>query len=200
MPDYRIMWWTKRKALSSEIPFVKEAIEQKKWAFAADAIRLYAVYNYGGLYMDSDILLYKSLDKLLTHRNVFFSENYPDRVEYESLHPELTKEEKWGQEIQAACFAAQKGSNVIAEILNHYLNSHFIDKDGTLSTSVVAPQIFAWAMEKFGYIYTDRKQILSDDTVVYPSSLILCNPRFTSENKYAIHLCTQSWKEVSQNQ
>jgi len=199
MPEYRIMWWTRRRALSSGIPFVKEAIEQKKWAFAADAIRLYAVYKYGGLYLDSDILLHKSLDELLTHKNVFFSETYPDRVEYESLHAELTKEEKWGQEIQAACFAAQKGSKVIAAILSLYQNSHFVRQDGTLSMSTVAPQVFAWALEQFGYVYKDDEQVLDDDTAVYPSSLVLSNPRFSSGNKYATHLCAQSWKEAPQD-
>jgi len=193
-PDYRIMLWTKKKALATGIPFVEEAIAARKWAFAADAVRLYAVHRHGGLYMDSDVLLYKSLDELLCHRNVFFSEMYPDRVEYVQNHPELMKEDRWGQEIQAACFAAEKGSPVIASILEHYEHSHFINPDGSMNTSPVAPQVFAWALEQYGYLYTDRQQLLAEDTVVYPSSLVLSNERFSSEDAYAKHLCTQSWK------
>lgn len=194
LPDYRIMLWTKRKALATGIPFVREAIEARKWAFAADAVRLYAVHEYGGLYMDSDVMVYRNMDELLSHRNVFFSEMYPDRVQYETEHPELRKEERWGQEIQAACFAAQKGSPVVASLLDHYSETHFVNADGSMNMSPVAPQVFAWGLEKYGYRYTDETQFLDDDTVVYPSSLVLSNKRFSHPDAYAVHLCTQSWK------
>ncbi|EYA44040.1 glycosyltransferase sugar-binding region containing DXD motif family protein [Bacteroides fragilis str. 3397 N3] len=32
-------------------PFAKEAYEKRKWAFAADYIRLFALYNYGGFFL-----------------------------------------------------------------------------------------------------------------------------------------------------
>ena len=46
--------------------WVNEAYEAKKYAFAADYIRLYAVYNYGGIYMDMDVEVVRSFDELLT--------------------------------------------------------------------------------------------------------------------------------------
>lgn len=52
-------------ALATGFDFVKEAISAKMWAFAADVIRLYAVYHDGGVYMDSDIYVRKRFDDFL---------------------------------------------------------------------------------------------------------------------------------------
>lgn len=66
MPDYKIMLWDKKR-FESEIDnrFAKEALEQRKWAFVADYIRLYALHKYGGIYLDSDVRVYKSFDPFL---------------------------------------------------------------------------------------------------------------------------------------
>ena len=47
------------------MPWVKQAFEAKKYAFAADYIRFYALYNYGGIYLDSDVEVLRSFDPLL---------------------------------------------------------------------------------------------------------------------------------------
>ena len=50
LPDYElILWDLKRFPLEKNI-WVKQAFESKKYAFAADYIRLYAVYHFGGIY------------------------------------------------------------------------------------------------------------------------------------------------------
>ena len=65
LPNYEIwVWDTKRFDINSTI-WTKQAFEANKYAFAADYIRLFALYNYGGIYLDSDVLVYKSFDPLL---------------------------------------------------------------------------------------------------------------------------------------
>ncbi len=44
---------------------MKEAYESKKWGFVPDYARLDIVYNYGGIYLDTDVELIKSFDDLL---------------------------------------------------------------------------------------------------------------------------------------
>ena len=62
LPDYEVVLWdTKRFDLESS-PWVKQAFEAKKYAFAADYIRFYALYNYGGIYLDSDVEVLRSFD------------------------------------------------------------------------------------------------------------------------------------------
>lgn len=65
LPDYKIMIWDMDMARNLNIPFVNEAIDLKKWAFAGDVVRAYAVWKYGGVYMDTDVYVLKSFDDFL---------------------------------------------------------------------------------------------------------------------------------------
>ena len=65
LPDYEIMLWDTKRFDVNSVLWTKQAFECKKYAFAADYIRLYALYHYGGIYLDSDVLVYKSFDDLL---------------------------------------------------------------------------------------------------------------------------------------
>ena len=65
-PDYEIKEWNENNFPVGEYRYVKEAYECKKWAFVSDFVRLYAVYNFGGVYMDTDVELFKSLDGMLS--------------------------------------------------------------------------------------------------------------------------------------
>lgn len=79
LPDYQFVLWDKEKIKEFDCPWINSAIIAKKWAFAADYIRLYALYNYGGIYLDCDVEVIKPFDNLLersyfvgreTHKNV----------------------------------------------------------------------------------------------------------------------------------
>ena len=52
LPDYEIMLWDLKRFDIAQVPWVEQAFRVKKYAFAADYIRLYALYNYGGIYLD----------------------------------------------------------------------------------------------------------------------------------------------------
>lgn len=65
LPDYEIWLWDTKRFDIHSTRWTEQAYESKKYAFAADYIRLYALYNYGGIYMDSDVLVYKSFNDLL---------------------------------------------------------------------------------------------------------------------------------------
>jgi mannosyltransferase OCH1-like enzyme len=70
--DYTIIEWNEiNSALPLEIPFVRKAYEDKKWAFVSDYMRYLVVKNYGGIYLDTDILLIKPIDALL-QKDIFF--------------------------------------------------------------------------------------------------------------------------------
>lgn len=72
MPEYKIMEWNEKNIDLSFSPFVIEAYKNKKWAFVSDVIRLKVLYEYGGIYLDTDVELYESLDDLLKNNDAFF--------------------------------------------------------------------------------------------------------------------------------
>lgn len=71
LPDYEIKCWNEENSDLDECPFVKGAYENKKWAFVADYIRTKAMYEYGGIYFDTDMEITKPIDHLLDEKNGF---------------------------------------------------------------------------------------------------------------------------------
>ena len=65
LKGYEIMLWNFDRFPKGKSKWVDEAFENKKYAFAADYIRAYALYNYGGIYLDSDVEVLKNLKPLL---------------------------------------------------------------------------------------------------------------------------------------
>ena len=72
LPDYEFKLWDTTTLNLEDYIWIKQAFETKKYAFAADYIRLYAVYHYGGIYLDTDVEVLKSFNNLLhLYCNVF---------------------------------------------------------------------------------------------------------------------------------
>lgn len=64
-PDFQIIEWNEGN--SPKHPIVTKNLDQKLWAFASDYVRLFALYNYGGIYLDTDMLLVKPLLPLMQY-------------------------------------------------------------------------------------------------------------------------------------
>lgn len=112
LPDYEIILWdTKRFDLESSI-WVKQAFEKKKYAFAADYIRFYALYHMGGIYLDSDVEVLKSFDDLLDL-------------------PYFIGAEK-AQTPEAAVMGAERGCDWIKQCLDYYNDRKFVKEDGCM--------------------------------------------------------------------
>ena len=71
LPEFEIKHWDKKCLDELNSDWVNEAFSAKKYAFAADYIRLYAIYNYGGFYLDSDVEVIKDFTDLLNYPYIF---------------------------------------------------------------------------------------------------------------------------------
>ena len=67
IPDYQIIRWDESNFDVNSLSFTKEAYDSKVWAFVSDYVRLYALYNYGGIYLDTDVELLTDFDHLLNN-------------------------------------------------------------------------------------------------------------------------------------
>lgn len=81
LSDYQFVLWDKEKIKEMDCSWVNSAIAAKKWAFAADYIRLYALYNYGGIYLDCDVEVLKPFDDLLERSYFVGRESHKDVIE-----------------------------------------------------------------------------------------------------------------------
>ena len=64
-PDYEIVQWNESNYDIGKNKYMKMAYENKKYGFVPDYARLDILYNYGGIYMDTDVEVVRSLDDLL---------------------------------------------------------------------------------------------------------------------------------------
>ena len=65
LPDYEIKEWNEDNFDLDICPYVREAYDNKKFAFVTDVVRLYALYTDGGIYMDTDVEVLMSFDEFL---------------------------------------------------------------------------------------------------------------------------------------
>lgn len=199
-PGYTLKRWNTKNFDINSVTYVKEAYEARKWAFAADYIRMYALYTEGGIYLDADVKILKSFDDFLD--NSFFSslEYHPSQVEKSGVLQMIDADGNRivdnfisGIQIQAAVMGAEKGSPFVKEVLDWYANKHFINPDGTLQTDILSPYIYARVAEKYGFRYKDIDQPLPERIHIYPSETFAGNKHEATPRSYAIHYCAHSW-------
>lgn len=197
LPDYTLRQWTYDDAKSLRIGYVDEALKARKWAFAADVVRLYAIYAEGGVYMDTDILLMKRFDAFQTGRFVTFHECYHDGADPSYLagvdadgnrRPEADVR-TLGIAIQAAFLMGTKGNEFCARLLDNYRRLRF-------DMQTIAPQVYSLEAEKMGYRYQNRIQRLEGDTTIYPSHFMAPRRHAVTPESFAVHRCEHSWVDL----
>ena len=115
LPEYKIKEWNEDNFDLDMYPYVREAYDNRKFAFVTDVVRLYALYHEGGVYMDTDVEVLKSLDPFL-HHNAF--SGFEDE-----------------KNIPTGIMASEKGGRWAKENLDYYNDKHFINEDGTMDVT-----------------------------------------------------------------
>lgn len=169
---YEIIEWNESNFDINSHHFTKAAYKHKKWAFVSDYIRAYAIYNYGGIYLDTDVLILKDLEPLLNDRAF---------VGYESPQYPFT-----------AVFGAEKNHPLVEKIINSYSNKKFtIGKNQDIFEQTNTIGVSDILIEDYNCQLGNKKQMLNDGIAVYPD-YILCTPSLKS---YAIHVFTSTWTD-----
>ena len=168
LKDYKIIEWNESNFDISSHPFVKKAYEPKTWAYVSDYIRMYAIYNYGGIYLDTDVLVLENFDKFLNNKVFvgFERENYPF----------------------TAVFGAEKKNKFIKKLLDYYDNLDAYNFDFENNNTISVSNIL---INEYGCSKENKEQLLKDGIKVYKDD-ILCNP---SKNSTTVHIFTGTWLE-----
>ena len=70
LSDFDHKLWRDENIPNRLPPITKKALNQKAWAFVSDYMRFYFLEKYGGIYLDSDMIVLSELSPLL-HGNCF---------------------------------------------------------------------------------------------------------------------------------
>lgn len=169
LPDFEWVKWDAEKALATNIPWVQQAIEQKRWAFAADAVRLYALYTEGGIYLDTDVEVLQSFDELLKQPYLFGYENGSRRIE-------------------AATMGCEAGFAPVKAALDFYQKKDFNYSEDQVD-QLVLPNILRESFKNF-------ELDIMPESVFSPKSFIDGKIRSNAET-YSIHHFSSAWRPES---
>ncbi|MBQ7231932.1 MAG: glycosyl transferase [Lachnospiraceae bacterium] len=141
-PDYQIIRWDESNYDYAKYTFAKEAYERKKWAFVSDVARLDVVYQYGGIYLDTDVELVKPIDFLLKEQAFMGIER--------------------GRLVNTGLgFGARAGHKLIGENLDAYSQMKFVKDNGELNL-IPCPQVTTAILVQYGFKRRDEMQIIED--------------------------------------
>ena len=184
LPDYEIKIWD-ADSFDLEINnWVSQACTAKKYAFAADFARAWLLYNYGGIYLDSDILILRSSDPLLTNKA------------FTGFVPE-TLNSKW---VEAEIIGSESKHPFFGELVEYYNNRNFLLENGGYDLRPIT-DIMAVMLSKQGLKYDNSEQDVNG-VHVYPTGYFLwaCHDVVKhqgSSTAYSIHYGRFSWRNKS---
>ena len=177
-PAYTIICWNESNYDISAAPlYVRQAYEAKKWAFVTDYVRLQVVYDHGGIYLDTDVELIKPLDSLLDHKAYFGFEDH------EHINTGLG-------------FGAEKGAQILADMMKDYESIPFVLADGSLDM-IACPERNTTVFVRQGLVQNGQYQEVSG-FAVYPKDVFCPKDFYTgilriTRNTYSIHQYDSSW-------
>lgn len=163
LPDYSIKLWDEGNSPLNH-PYANKMFRQKKWAFVSDYVRLYALYNDGGVYLDTDMQVLKNLDCFLNNKCFL---GYEDDVN-----------------INGGIIGSVKKHLYIKECLKIY---------DTIDMPVNIPNILTEVMSNKGFNSEDVKVYTKEVFYPLPWKSVF-NNSMIKETSYTIHHWQHSWK------
>ncbi len=181
-PDYEIKEWNESNYDVRKIPYIAEAYDAKKYAFVSDYARFDILYQYGGVYFDTDVEVIKPFDDIL--------------VKGPFMGCEIDGGDKEINVAPGLGIAANPGMGIYKDILDFYLTQHFLNTDGTINTETVVKKTTKLLIE---HGLKDIKGIQEVDGItIYPKEYF--NPLHDStgvlsitDNTYSIHWYSKTW-------
>lgn len=192
LPDYEIKEWNEDNYDVTKCQYMADAYKEKKWAFVSDYCRIDVVYQYGGIYLDTDVEVLRPFDDLLKER-MFCG--------FESRDPMMKKSGKPIEESVALGlgYGAEKHHPALKDMLDLYATLSFYNNDGSLNL-VACPRYQTQILKLHGLIDNGKTQRF-DSGIAYgyeyfcPQSNITDEMLFLTSNTYSIHHFSRSWSK-----
>jgi hypothetical protein len=177
LPDYQFIEWNEDNFDIESSLYVKQAYEARKFAFVSDVARLYALYQHGGIYLDTDVEVIKPLDLFLKHEAFSGFED--------------------GTHLQSGTMGARKGHPWIKELLEEYTSRSFLRPDGTGDTTTNTAMITKNGI-RYGLKLDGTHQVLRNGVTFYPRTYFspydyIDGGNYITDESHTIHHFAQSW-------
>lgn len=176
-PGYEIRIWNEQTFDITSNQYVNEAYLNRKFAFVTDYVRLKVLYDYGGIYMDTDVEVLKPLDELLQYP-AFSGFEGPDRI-------------------PTGTMGAEKNNKWIKLLLDYYDDKHFVLEDGSLDLTTNVKTITDITVSNYPIVLNNTMQVF-DDFVMLPFDYLCAKDLIDgvvkkTKNTYTVHHFAGSW-------
>lgn len=176
-PKYQIKEWNETNCDVSETVYTKQAYDAGKYGFVSDYFRLKIIYENGGIYLDTDVELLRSLDDL-RYNEAFCGMQFP------------------GEVASGLGFGAVKNNKVVYYLMRRYKKMKFIKENGSLN-EVPCPIYLTEDLRKIGMKHGPGFQRI-EGLSIYPIEVLSPKNPSTGEylptlNSYTIHHYDGSW-------
>lgn len=178
LPDYEIIEWNEKNFDINVCPFVKEAYENKKWAFVSDYARIYALYKEGGIYLDTDVKILKDISDI-TQNEMFMG--YEDS----------------GYVGTAVIGVKEKNNKYIKEIMDYYnkLDHFYVQSIHNYTNPIIITKIlkkYKAVVEPNGVKKIDGHVSIYPRDYFFPISYDY-SERLYTKNTRMVHLFKGTW-------
>jgi len=176
-PDWEIIKWNEDNFDCQSNEWTRQALAQNNYSLAADVIRSVVLYNYGGVYLDTDVKLFKPLDELVENNDFF--------IGYESNY--------W---FGCAVLGSAKGHQIMKEVCERYYNMPHTNLDHT--SNMLCVLNFSSAIKRLYGVKLDGKTRKVNNTLMlasdyfYPQNYITRKIKIT-KNTIGIHNYSSTW-------
>lgn len=172
-PDYEIIRWDESNYDFTKVDYMREAYENKAWGFATDYARLDVVYQYGGIYLDTDVEVLRSLDVLLRDE-AFFGAGSADHIN------------------TGVGFGAVPQCELVKAMRDYYHDKHFIGSNRAVNLQYQNP-----VFTQYGFRIANEYQRIND-MVIYSAEVLSPSGtvgwgNFFSDKTISIHHNEYSW-------
>lgn len=179
LKEYEFIEWNEENFDVNSNKFIKYAYENKKWAFVTDYVRIKVLYEYGGIYLDTDVEIKKTFDDLLNNK-MFLGFLY-------------------NKSIGTAVIGAEKKHKFLNIILDNYCQAKMTN-DGKFTIKNYPDiklnnnndLITLLLVKNYPNIKLNNKYQDLDDLCIYPK-IYFERPTFKKNVNYSLHRCFGSW-------
>lgn len=198
MPDWEYREWNEQsiaqamgvrsfdEVLSLWPPYVREALNARKFAFVSDYVRLWALEREGGVYLDTDVEVIRSFDELLA-----------GTIDGKPNTAFIGFEESLAHLPGTCVMGCEPQCKWVQDMLSLYDGLHFCNPDGSIDQSTNVARMGA-RLVKGGLQPNGRPQYLPDWGLTvydhhYFSPITSTRVMRKSKNTYCIHRFAGSW-------
>lgn len=170
LPGCEIVRWDESNFDMNVCPYLAEAYAAKKWAFVSDVMRTYILYNYGGIYFDTDLELIKT-------PQILFGNDIVLGYETDFL-------------LATCCMAAAPKTRIFGTLLRQYESEHFI-VSGVLNKTI-NHRLSEIVFNAIGKKYLPDGDYFFESVSLYNKSVF--TGREVKDTSVAVHHFAGSWK------